>query len=100
MVDGLYLKHGRAVEPHGQLRVHLRAQLLHELHDSPYAGHLGVRKALVSGHYWWPTLTDDATKPGRTCHLYQKNQARFGMLPGLLQPVELPLVPWTLLPDA
>lgn len=74
----------------------LRSFLLKELHASPYAGHLGVTKTmkLVARHYWWPTMAKDVERFVTTCHLCQKNKARQGKPAGLLQPLELPHVPW------
>ena len=91
--DGFLLKEGKAVVPdvHG-----LRAHILQELHDSPYAGHQGVKRtlALVRRHYWWPTLNDDVERHVLTCHLCQKNKARNTKPAGLLQPLRLPQSAW------
>ena len=37
----------------------LRGQVLQEVHDSPYSGHLDTNKTfkLVTRHYWWPGVT-------------------------------------------
>ena len=74
----------------------LRAHILHELHDSPYGGHKGVKKtlALVRRHYWWPTLSNDVERHVLTCHLCQKNKARNTKPAELLQPLRLPQSAW------
>jgi hypothetical protein len=90
--DGFLLREGKAVVPDA---FGLRAHILKELHDSPYAGHQGVKKtlALVRRHYWWPTMLADIERYVLTCHLCQKNKARNTLPAGLLQPLELPLNP-------
>jgi hypothetical protein len=91
--DGFLLREGKAVVPDA---FGLRAHILKELHDSPYAGHQGVKKtlALVRRHYWWPTMLADIERYVLTCHLCQKNKARNTLPAGLLQPLQLPLNPW------
>ena len=42
-------------------------------HDSPMAGHLGVRKThdRICNHFWWPTLRNDVSEYCRSCHTCQ-----------------------------
>ena len=42
-------------------------------HDSPMAGHLGVRKThdRILSHFWWPTLRKDVSEYCRSCHTCQ-----------------------------
>ena len=42
-------------------------------HDSPMAGHLGVRKThdRILIHFWWPTLRKDVSEYCRSCHTCQ-----------------------------
>jgi transposase InsO family protein len=91
--DGFLLLNGKIVVPNA---FGLRAHLLEEMHDSPYAGHQGVDKTLklVARHYWWPAMADDVKRYVTACHLCQKNKARHRKPYGLLQPLELPHVPW------
>jgi transposase InsO family protein len=91
--DGFYLHDGKIVVPDA---LDLRAHLVQELHDSPYAGHLGVVKTrkLIARHYWWPTLAQDVERYVVHCSHCQKNKARNSRPAGLLQPLELPLSPW------
>lgn len=91
--DGYLLREGRIAVPDA---FGLRTQLLQELHDSPYVGHLGVQKTLrlVARHYWWPTLAKDVERYVLSCHTCQKVKARQTKPAGLLQPLGLPHVPW------
>ena len=42
-------------------------------HDSPMAGHLGVKKThgRILNHFWWPTLRKDVSEYCRSCHICQ-----------------------------
>jgi len=42
-------------------------------HDSPMAGHLGVRKTQdrILNHFWWPKLRKDVSEYCRSCHTCQ-----------------------------
>ncbi|XP_071824592.1 uncharacterized protein [Apostichopus japonicus] len=42
-------------------------------HDSPMAGHLGIRKThdRILNHFWWPTLRKDVSEYCRSCHTCQ-----------------------------
>jgi len=53
--------------PHG-------ARVLYECHDSPTAGHLGVRKTItrLSQRYFWPGMYRDAKHHVRHCEACQK----------------------------
>jgi hypothetical protein len=91
--EGLFLHDGKVAVPDA---FRLRTLLLQEMHDSPYAGHQGVRKTLklISRHYWWPSMTQEVERYVTTCHLCQKNKARNLKPAGLLQPLGLPFAPW------
>ena len=91
--DGYYLHDGKIVVPDA---LDLRIHLVQEMHDSPYAGHMGVAKTrqLVARHYWWPTLARDVEHYVLHCPLCQRNKARTTKSAGLLQPLELPHAPW------
>jgi len=51
-----------------------RARVLYECHDSPIAGHLGVRKTInrLSQRYFWPGMYRDAKHHVRHCESCQK----------------------------
>ncbi len=89
--DGYFLHDGNIVVPDA---LNLRGHLVQELHDSPYAGHLGVTKTHVARHYWWPTLAQDVEHHVLLCPHCQRNKARNSKPAGLLQPLELPQSPW------
>ena len=91
--EGLFLHDGKVAVPDA---FGLRTLLLKEMHDSPYAGHQGVRKTLklITRHYWWPSMTQEVERYVTTCHLCQKNKARNLKPAGLLQPLSLPFAPW------
>jgi hypothetical protein len=50
-----------------------REQVISIAHDSPMAGHLGVRKThdRIMNHFWWPTLRKDVSEYCRSCHTCQ-----------------------------
>jgi Integrase zinc binding domain len=91
--DGYLLHEGKIVVPDA---LNVRAHIVQEMHDSPYAGHLGVTKIrkLVARHCWWPTLAEDVEHHVLHCLHCQRNKARHVRPAGLLQPLELPLSPW------
>lgn len=91
--EDLFLHDGKIAVPDA---FGLRTHLLREMHDSPYAGHQGVRKTLklIARHYWWPSMAQDVERYVTTCHLCQKNKARNLRPAGLLHPLSLPHVPW------
>ncbi len=66
------------------------------LHDSPFAGHVGINKTkhLVSRYYWWPSMDADVTQYVQQCHSCQTVKARQRKPSGALIPLELPMVPW------
>jgi len=50
-----------------------RAPILHECHDAPTAGHLGVRKTIrISQKYYWPGMFRDVRRYVRQCITCQK----------------------------
>ena len=50
-----------------------RNEILSLAHESPMAGHLGVRKTLdrILHHFFWPGLRKDVAEHVRTCHTCQ-----------------------------
>ena len=74
----------------------IRRQVMSELHDSPYAGHVGINKTirLVSRYYWWPGMHDHVEKYVGNCHSCQVNKSRQKKPSGTLNPLEIPQVPW------
>ncbi len=50
-----------------------RSEVLSIGHDSPMAGHLGVRKTRdrILRHFWWPSVRKDVAQHCRSCHVCQ-----------------------------
>lgn len=50
-----------------------RSEILRLAHDSPMAGHLGIRKTAdrVLKHFYWPGIRRDITHHCKTCHTCQ-----------------------------
>ena len=50
-----------------------REEIMRLGHDSPFAGHLGVRKTLnrIWQHFYWPKIRNDVARYCRTCHTCQ-----------------------------
>lgn len=51
-----------------------RTKVLHEAHDDPTAGHLGIAKTLtrLCQHYYWPGMLREGARHVRTCETCQK----------------------------
>ena len=74
----------------------LRVEILSEIHDTPFGGHLGASRTLeqVSRLFTWPQLFDDVKEYVRTCHGCQSNKAVHTGQKGLLQPLDIPGRRW------
>ena len=53
-----------------------RLQVLQHCHESPMAGHFGVRKTLdlISRHCWWPLLRNFVEGYVQSCDIYVVDQ--------------------------
>ena len=73
-----------------------RLQVLQHCHDSPMAGHFGVRKTLdlISRHYWWPRLRHFVEEYVRSCDICCRSKSPRHRSYGLLQPLPIPETPW------
>ena len=91
--DGYLLHKGRVCVP---LDSDTRRQILYECHDSPSAGHSGIRKtyALVRRQFYWPGLHKDVQDYVVQCQKCQVNKAERLKAGGLLQPLEIPQGKW------
>ncbi|KAG7674693.1 hypothetical protein KSW81_000333 [Nannochloris sp. 'desiccata'] len=92
--DKLYRLYGSQwclVVPHSKVHA-----LLHEFHDSPTAGHMGVERTEVSvrRHYWWPTLHAVVVKYITHCPHCQRNKPDNQAMYGKMVPVQVPKLPW------
>ena len=48
-----------------------REDVLRLAHETPLAGHLGIRKTKVMRHFYWPKLRQDVDMFCRSCHTCQ-----------------------------
>ena len=71
-------------------------QVLYECHDSPSAGHTGIRKtyALVRRQFYWLGLHNDVQNYVIHCPKCQVNKAQRLKIGGLLHPLEIPNEKW------
>lgn len=76
--------------------VHLRIDVLHQLHDEPTAGHLGVARTYdrVRRRFFWPGLYRSVRRYVRSCDLCQRRKPPSVPPAGQLQPLEVPLEPF------
>ena len=89
--DDCLLHYGCLVIPNA-----LRHKLLQLCHDSPLAGHAGIRKTfkLISKEFWWPGMRKDCTAYVESCHVCGRAKATHMKPAGLLQPLPVPPRPW------
>ncbi|PRP72973.1 retrotransposable element protein, partial [Planoprotostelium fungivorum] len=73
-----------------------RTTILIVKHDSPIAGHYGIRKTkeLVSCDYWWPKMTHDIKSYVKSCDVCQRAKHSHRKQSGLLQPLSVPSDRW------
>ncbi|KAA0065948.1 Retrotransposable element Tf2 [Cucumis melo var. makuwa] len=76
--------------------VDLRKKLLHEYHDTLWAGHLGRQSTytLLKKSYFWPNMRDDVMQYIKTCLINQQNKVEKVKVTGLLDPLSVPIRPW------
>jgi len=74
----------------------LRLEILQRYHDSPAAGHLGVKRTLelISRNFWWPKMETDVRAFIKSCDTCMRNKKSRHRKFGLLQPLEVPERPW------
>ena len=89
----IYLDQHRICVPHTR---GLRSSLLHEVHDTPHAGHLGSEKTyhLIAQSFFWPHLFRDVTNYVRSCDTCQRNKAANTSTSTSLQPLDIPFTRW------
>ena len=66
--------------------------VMSEMHDLPYAGHMGVKKTrkAVELLYTWPDLKHDVEHYVHSCACCQRNKSTDLMPAGLLQTLPVP----------
>lgn len=69
----------------------LRLNLLHDFHDSPMSGHLGMARThnLLSSQFYWPGLSRDVKDYVRSCSVCQRNKTSQKTY-GAHQPLNVP----------
>jgi hypothetical protein len=74
----------------------LKAEILHEAHDSAYAGHFGFHKTLklITRHYWWPHIKESVATYIKGCVSCQANKSAHSLPHGKLQPLPIPDGKW------
>jgi hypothetical protein len=74
----------------------LRAQILHDHHDTPMAGHQGIERTYAAVHklFYWPRMNNDVREYVKSCDSCQRIKASQQVPAGLLQPLPIPKQPW------
>jgi len=74
-----------------------RLQLLHDHHDTPQSGHLGVKKTChrIATKYYWKKMKQTIREYVTSCDTCQRTKAPNHKPFGLLQPLEPPSGKWT-----
>ena len=92
--DGLWWKDGHLVVPNVMAVKHL---LLTELHDSPYAGHVGIPRTVYNverAKLWWPGWRAEVHRYVASCDACQRNKSLTRNNAGKLQPLPVPDELW------
>lgn len=91
--DGCFImRHNHICIPRG----HFRQAILHDYHDTPSKGHMGVRKTTkdVVSRFYWKTMRQDIKDYVQSCDACQRFKSSTQAPLGLLQPLEPPSRPW------
>ena len=74
----------------------IKKQIMRELHEVPYSGHLGYHKTLqnIQRSFYWPEHTLDIRDFATGCPVCQEEKAVHRVPAGLLQPLKLPEQKW------
>lgn len=73
--------------------------VLESLHDEPMSGHLGIEKTLqsVRQRFFWKGMKADVNDFVASCVVCQKVKPSKKKTPGLLKPISVPEIPWTVI---
>ena len=95
MQGGILYHGGRVVVP--PFAADLILKILQTYHDSPMAGHYGVRRTqeLVQRHFVWRGLATAVDLYVRSCDPCQRNKAVRHAPFGWLDPLPIPSMPWS-----
>jgi hypothetical protein len=93
--NGLWLKAGRLVIPRAPNDV-LREWVMREMHDTPWSGHLGIKKTKksIGKQFFWPGMADDVEAFCKRCGPCQRSKALNMKPAGKLQPLHVAEGPW------
>jgi len=74
----------------------VRAVILQELHDSNYAGHVGIHRTIynVKRIYWWPDMGRHIREYVQGCDVCQRNKNLQRQPAGKLVPLPIPTEAW------
>jgi transposase InsO family protein len=74
----------------------LKTRLMHECHDVPLAGHLGVDKTIgrVKQRFYWPGMDAEIERYVTSCDACQRNKPSQQAPMGLMMPLRTPDRPW------
>ena len=77
-------------------QITLQQTIIQECHDALYAGHYGSAKTAlrVQQQFHWNGLYQDIALYCNTCISCRRNKPSNRKPPGLLQPLEVPFLPW------
>jgi len=75
----------------------LRRKIMEAEHASKIAGHFGTYKTIgrVRADLYWTKMDEHITEYVRSCHVCQRNKVIRHKKYGLLDPLEVPMRPWT-----
>ncbi|KAH9667504.1 hypothetical protein KPL70_021062 [Citrus sinensis] len=88
----LIFRHRYYLSPNSSLKV----VLLKEFHETPMAGHAGIKKTLVrlSSTFFWPKMREDVEQHVAACIVCQQIKYSTQAPAGLLQPLPVPSLVW------
>jgi len=74
----------------------LKLQILHDHHDAPIAGHLGIDKTYhsIANLFFWPKMSIAVKAYIKSCDGCQRNKPSSQAPTGLLQPLDIPTRNW------
>ena len=87
--NGMLYKQQQVYVPNNE---QIKQTILHECHDSPLAGHVGVLKTtdLIARQFYWPGMHAQIERYVRTCRACQMNKPSNQLPAGMLQPCRFP----------
>lgn len=91
--SGLWFKDKRLYIPAAN---DIRQQIISEVHDPPYRGHMGLAKTLhgISQRFYWPSINLDIKRCIETCGFCQQHKFTHQHKLGLLQSLDIPSYCW------